>query len=139
MSVAVWPSELPTPLRASYVQERQDSRLRKAAGGPPGYRRGFSSTATMVTLGVELTRARLAIFDTFYDDVTDDGTLPFQMSDPTSDGVALLDANFQPILTDAGLTIQLASNWLCLFSEPVPSVTISGGRYLVTFTVAVMP
>lgn len=138
MTVAVWPSELPYPLRASYLQERQDNRLRKAGGGPPGYRRRFSNTARLVTLGIEVTRARKAIFDTFYDDLTK-GTLPFWMPDPTTDGVPLLGQNFSPILTAKGSPLLIASQWLCVFGEPVPSETIVGGRYAVSFTVAVMP
>jgi hypothetical protein len=139
MSLAVWPSELPCPLRETYNQDRQDARLRKAAGGPPGYRRRFSSTARFVTLGLELTRARKAVFDDFYDEVTKGGTLPFRMPDPTTDGTFLLDGNFQPVLTETGENILLASEWLCIFSEPVPNERMVGGRYLVSFTVAVMP
>lgn len=139
MTLAVWPSELPSPLREPYSQERQDARLRKAAGGPPGYRRRFSSRARFVTLGLELTRARKAVFDDFYDVVTKDGALPFRMPDPSTDGQLLLDAQFNPILTQTGDRILLAAQWVCLFGEPVPSERMFGGRFVINFTVAVMP
>ena len=139
MTLAVWPSELPCPLREPYTQERQDARLRKAAGGPPGYRRRFSSTARFVTLGIEVSRARKAVFDDFYDTLTKGGTLPFRMPDPTTDGTYLLDDAFQPILTDEGDPILMSAEWVCLFSEPVPNERMVGGRYIINFTVAVMP
>tara|TARA_R110002074_G_scaffold124678_3_gene261282 strand:+ start:742 stop:1161 length:420 start_codon:yes stop_codon:yes gene_type:complete len=139
MSVAVWPTDLPFFLRDTYGQQRQDARLRKASGGPPGYRRRFSSTARFVTLGLELTRARKAVFDDFYDETTKGGTRPFLMPDPTTDGVLLLDAQYLPMLTESGEAIRLDAKWLCMFSEPVPDERMIGGRYDITFTVSVLP
>ena len=139
MSLAAWPADLPKPLRAPYAQERQDTRLRKAAGGPPGYRRRFSSAARMVSLGIEVSRARKAIFDVFYDEITRQGSLPFWMPDPTTDGIFLLNEGFAPILTSNGAPMLLAAQWLCLFGEPVPVERQIGGRFEISFTVWVLP
>ena len=139
MTVPVWPTDLPKPLRAGYSQERQDTRLRKASGGPPGYRRRFSSAARLVTLSIEVTRARKAIFDNFYVVETVHGSKPFQMPDPTTDGVALLSGDYLPILTSEGEPILLSAQWLCLFGEQVPSERLIGGRFEISFSVAVLP
>ncbi len=80
-----------------------------------------------------------AVFDEFYDTVTKDGTLPFRMPDPSTDGQFLLDTDVSPILTETGARILLAAQWLCIFGDPVPSERIVGGRFLVSLTVAVMP
>lgn len=139
MSIPVWPDTLPDPLRAGYLAQRQDIRVRRASNGPPGYRRRFSSGAELVTLAIEVTRSGKAVFDQFYDLDTRFGTLPFKMPDPATDGRQLLTESGVPLLTDTGEPILLSASWLCIFGDPVPSERIVGGRFEITFNVAVMP
>ena len=93
----------------------------------------------MVSLSIEVSRARKAIFDAFYDDTTKQGSLPFRMPDPTTDGTFLLNEDFSPILTSDGDPILMSAEWLCLFGETVPLERMVGGRFEISFTVAVMP
>lgn len=139
MSVPTWPESLPDPLRAGYLAQRQDIRVRRSANGPPGYGRRFSSGARLVTLAIEVTRSGKAVFDGFYDLDTRFGTLPFRMPDPATDGRNLLTDAGAPILTGTGEPLLVSASWLCLFGEPVPSERIVGGRFEITFNIAVMP
>lgn len=139
MSIPTWPAELPCPTRAGYLSQRKDTRMPKSGNGPPGYRRRFSSTAQLVTLSIEVIRSGKAIFDDFYVETTQEGTLPFYMTNPTTDGTAMLTQVTAPILSTEGEPIVLASQWLCLFGDPVPSERVFAGRFEITFNVAVMP
>lgn len=139
MSVAVWPDTLPCPMREGYEASRQDPRQRRAASGPPGYRRRFSSAARLVRLTLEVSRAQKAVFDNFQRNDTRDGTLPFYMPDPTTDGWPMLTGDGTPVLTGAGAPVLLSARWLCLFGEDVPVETIIGVRFRIAFSVAVMP
>ncbi|APE43659.1 hypothetical protein BOO69_09705 [Sulfitobacter alexandrii] len=139
MTLPLWPAALPDPLRAAYLSQRQDIRLRRAANGPPSFRRRYSSNAELVTLGIEVTRTGKALFDQFYDLDTRQGTLPFKMPDPATDGRPLLTEGGLPLLTETGAPILVSASWLCVFGEPVPSERIVGGRFEITFNVAVMP
>ena len=139
MSVPVWPTELPRPTRQGYQTQKQDGRLRRSAGGPPGYRRRFSSTARMVNLSVELTRLQKAVFDDFLEDRTAGGSLPFYMPDPVTEGWALLTSAGVPIVSSSGAPVTLVSRLLCLFDETMPVEVFVAERFQISFAVAVMP
>lgn len=139
MSIAVWPPSLRKPTRSDYQSLRQDNRLKKRSGGAPGYRRKYSSAATQVVLMVNMSRADKAVFDAFYDDVTVNGTLPFYMPDPVTDGWALLTNAGQPVLNGDGSPILLSGQWLCLFGDEPPVETLVGVRFNISFSVWVMP
>lgn len=139
MTVAIWPSDLPRPLREGYASTRSDTRRRRLAGGPLGYTRRFSSAPRIVNLSIEVSRAKKAIFDLFYDSTLKDGALPFWMPDPTTDGTILLDDAFQPILDETDTPILIDARWLVLFGEELPSDVQKGGQYVISFSVAVLP
>lgn len=141
MTLPAWPSDLPKPMRPSWSAQTQDGRQKRAAEtGPPGYRRRYSSTAKMVALEIDVTRAGKAVFDTFFGETIAQGTLPFTMPDPTTDGWAWLNSDGEPILDGAGNPILLAATWVCLMGDQMPVETISGGvRFRIGFTVSVMP
>ena len=139
MTHPVWPSELPRPTRAGYQAQHDDGRRRRHAGGPPSYRRRFSSTAEMITLTIEVPRSKKAVFDQFFEMQTGNGTLPFWMPDPTTDGWALLASDGSAVLTDDGTPILLSAQWLCLFGDALPTETIVNAQFAISFTVAVMP
>lgn len=140
MSVALWPDALPNPSRDDYQAQRQDPRLRRSGGGVPGYRRRFSSTSRVVQLAlVDVPRSLKAVFDNFYELTVSDGALPFLMPDPVTDGWPLLDPEGLPVLDGADLPLLLSAQWLCLFGDEPPVETISGNRFDIAFSVAVLP
>lgn len=139
MSVSVWPTELPRPTQQGYQATTAETRRRRLAGGPLGFSRRFSSGPRIVNLTIECTRALKAIFDAFFEQTTKGGSLPFWMPDPTSDGTVLLDDQFAPVLDQADQPILMSARWLVLFGEELPIETNSGGRYVISFTVAVLP
>ena len=140
MSLPSWPASLPRPNRAGYQARRQDARLRlQSEAGPPAYRRRWSSTPRFVSMTVELTRAQKATFDRFHGEELSEGSLPFWMPDPTTDGWPLLTAEGAAVLTPGGAPLLLGARWLCLFGDEMPTETITGTRFSIAFSVAVMP
>jgi len=140
MSVPTWPIDLPRPQREDLQVQINDPRLRKPTEtGPPGYRRRWSSVARTVTLSIDVPRSLKAVFDRFYEFETKFGSLPFWMPDPMTDGWPLLDASGNPLLTNDGLPILLSAQWLCLFGEETPVQSIRGIRFVIAFSVTVMP
>ncbi|MER8762897.1 hypothetical protein [Mesorhizobium sp. M0968] len=107
--------------------------------GPPNVRRRFSAVASSVSFSTQLDRSQLARFDRFYDEETKQGTLPFLLSDPGTDGWPLLSDDGTPLLTDEGVPILMAETWLCLFGQQLPVVAAMDMIWKVTFQVVVMP
>lgn len=140
MSVPHWPADLPRPRRAGYQAQTIDPRLkRKAETGPPSYRRRWSATVRTVTLTLKVSRAQKAVFDRFIDEVIEQGSTPFYMPDPTTDGWPVLADGGAPLLTGTGAPLLMAARWLCLLGDDMPRETIQGTRFLITLTVLVMP
>ncbi|MDX8354361.1 hypothetical protein [Cognatiyoonia sp. IB215182] len=140
MSVAIWPAELPKPSREGYQAQRVDARARRSGGPVPGYRRRFSSAPELVSLSlIDVPRALKEVFDNFYRLTTADGVLPFLMPDPVTDGWPLLGPDGQSILQGDHRPVLLSAQWLCLFGDQPPVETISGVRFDIAFSVAVLP
>jgi len=137
MSVAVWPSELPCPLRRTLSGQRVDGRLSKP-GPTRGYRRQFSNVPKIYALSVAVTRSGKAVLDQFVDETLKGGALPFYMPDPVTDGWAMLTSEGAPMLMADGTPMLLAAQWLCLF-EDLPSEQPYGRGFEIAFSVAVMP
>lgn len=140
MTTLAWPSTLPRPERSTWQLQPQDARRKRANdAGPPGYRRKFSSVAQMVSLSVLLSRAGKDLFDTFFHVDCAEGSHPFTMPDPTTDGWPLLGANGDPLLDGQGQPLLRSGTWLCLWGDQVPVETIVGIEFRKTFSVVVMP
>ena len=140
MSVAIWPAELPKPSRDGYEAQRFDARARRSGGPVPGYRRRFSSAPRLVNLSIiDVPRALKEVFDNFYSLTTVDGVLPFLMPDPVTDGWPLLGADGRRILQGDQTSVLMSAQWLCLFGDQPPVETISGVRFDIAFSVAVLP
>jgi hypothetical protein len=140
MTLPVWPASLPKPNRQGYQAQQQDPRLRKSGdAGPPGYRRRWSSVSKSVSLVIDVPRSEKAVFDQFYNVATSHGGKPFWMPDPVTDGWPMLTGGGIPILASDGSPILLAASWLCLFGQPTPTETIQGVRFIIGFSVEVMP
>jgi len=139
MTIATWPVDLPRPNRQGYQAQYQDPRLKRAAdAGPPGYRRRFSSVSRNVQLVIDASRAQKAVFDTFFH-AQGFGTAMFWMPDPTTDGWPMLTAEGQPVQTAEGTPVLLSAQWLCLFGDAMPTETVIGVRFQISFSVSVMP
>ena len=135
-----WPEDLPRPERESWQSKPQDARLkRQNEAGPPGYRRRFSSVATIVNLSLVLTRHEKAVFDAFFAEDTAHGSRLFTMPDPTTDGWTLLTDAGAGMLTADGAPILLSATWLCSFGDQTPSESLQGLEFLKTFSVVVLP
>ncbi|WP_226779505.1 hypothetical protein [Oceaniglobus trochenteri] len=136
--IPVWPSDLPHPARGTWQAQVIDTRVRRTAGGVPGYRRRFSARTRAVSLSILVPRSGKAVFDRFFE-MVGDGTLPFWMPDPTTDGWPLLSDAGTPLLTADGTPLLLGARWLCLFGEEPPVETIRGTQFELAFGVTVLP
>jgi len=140
MTLAVWPTDLPKPERASWQASPMEARLkRQGDSGPASYRRRFSSVAKATSLSIVVSRDGKAIFDNFYAEETARGSLPFYMPDPTTDGWPLLIQDGSPLLTHDGTPVLLSAEWLCLFGDAVPVEAVVGVAFRISFSVMVMP
>lgn len=139
MTIPEWPTSLPRPARGTYQAQLADGRISKTGGGPPGYRRRFSSVPRLVSLSINVPRSEKAVFDDFYEEQVGFGSLPFWMPDPATDNWPLLSSEGKAILDEVGRPILLAARWLVLFGQETPVETIKGVRFDISFSVAVMP
>lgn len=140
MTIASWPTELPHPERESWSLSRQDGRMKlRSDAGPPRYRRRFSAVAKLVSLSIIVDRNGKAIFDRFFEETTEDGSLLFYMPDPTTDGWHLFTGAGARLLKSDGTPLLLAGSWLCAWGDQTPTDTILGVEFRISFSVAVMP
>lgn len=140
MTYPVWPTLLPRPERPTWSSTPQEARVkRQNDAGPPGWRRRFSSAATMVSLSVLLTRNQRAAFDQFYQVDCKRGSQLFWMPDPTTDGWPMMTADGALLLDGMGQPLLMSGTWLCVFGDQVPVESIQGTEFRKTFNIAVMP
>lgn len=137
---AVWPSTMPRPRREGYSEQRLDARRSKGGDtGPPGWDRRWSSVAQKVAMVLDIPRAVLGEFERFWIDDLSEGSLPFWMPAPTSDGWPLLSPAGTPMLLPDGRPLLVSRQWLCLMGDSTPVTTPKGVRFRVSFSVTVMP
>lgn len=140
MSVPVWPETLPRPTRDGWQARPGDPRLRKGGEtGTPGYRRRYSNVARSVQMTVQLSRMQKGTFDTFLEETTRNGAMPFWMPDPTTDGWPMLDQDGRPLMDGTGRPLLLSARWLCLFGDEMPTETIKGVEFHISFPIWVLP
>ena len=136
----VWPPELPRPNREGWNPAFQDPRSDRAAeAGPALPRLNYSVVPRHVRQVMTMSRDQKAVFDIFLEHKTRFGTLPFLMIDPTTDGWPVLMPSGQPMLHSDGRPILLARVKRCFFGRPMPSETIAGNRFNISFTITVLP
>lgn len=139
MSIPSWP-ELPLPTQAGYGFQPEDPRTKRTReAGPPGYRPRYSSVATTMRLGLDLDRNQREIFWDFYRKDCKNGSTTFTMADPITDNWPLLSIDGKPLLNEAGRPLLLAKRLLCLWGDEVPSETLEGLRFKLTFAISIMP
>ena len=141
MNVAVWPSDLPRPLRSGWQRQAVDARRpRINEAGPVGLGRRYTSVPETVGLTMRVDRVQRDIFDRFVALTLAHGALPFWMPDPSTDGWPLLTPEGVPLLTQEGEPLIMARRWLCQMGSEMPvEGPIQGVTFQFTFTVLVLP
>lgn len=140
MAIASWPKELPRPMREGYQSSPGEGRQKKRNdAGPPSYRRRTSSIPKFVSMTLDVSRNELARFERFYEEEVSDGSLPFLMPDPTTTGWPLLTTDGRNLTDHLGRPLLMEKSWLCLFGDTLPSQTVIGVRFRLSFQVVVMP
>lgn len=141
MALIYWPGELPQHvLQDGYGQGMRDGRLfSKTDRGPPKSRRRSSANMMKVSAKLLADVATVARFDRFWDDETEEGSLPFVMPDQIFDGAPLLDSDGAPLLDDAGIPLLMTSYWFVKFDEQSPQKTPWGALFYVSFSLLIYP
>lgn len=87
--MASWPGNLPSAFRLNTrrINPRDDRAAFQPEVGPPLRRRRSSLVLREFEGQMTLTDAQVTIFETFYNDTLEGGTLTFTMDDPT-DGLS---------------------------------------------------
>lgn len=141
--IATWPSSLPPPQRDSWQLQPQDARRkRQSEAGPPAYRRRFSSVAQSVSMAVKLTHDQRAVFDSFYYETCQHGSIRFWMPDWGNDGWPLTTKSGEPLDVNAetGETLTISARWLCAWGDQLPSESmVDQVRFLKSFQIWVLP
>lgn len=134
-----WPAELPLPMKPDFAAQRQEARVpRVASSGPVGWRRRYSAVGRPVQLAIDTTRSECAVFERFFDEVSQ-GAAQFSLQDPTTDGWPLLDHNGAPILHSDSTPILAGAQWICHFGADLPVIQTYGLRFHIGFSVVVLP
>ena len=140
--IATWPTSLPRPERPTWNLKPQEARRkRQSDAGPPSYRRRFSSVARMVTMSVILTHNQRAVFDQFFYETCQHGSVRFWMPDPSTDGWPLTTDTGVQLLVNAGSgePLTLSERWLCAWGDQLPVETVHGIEFRKTFDIAELP
>jgi hypothetical protein len=91
-------------------------------------RRRLSAVVDVVSWTSEMTRAELAKFDRFYREDLAQGSKPFLLADPSTDGWALLTDDGQPLYADDGQPMLAAETWIVQFGGRQPSISAIPNR-----------
>jgi hypothetical protein len=114
------------------LRTRQDS-------GPTRMRRRFSSAVDLLDLTFILTANQFARLLRFYQEELKHGALPFIMPDYVNDGLLLTDESGNRLTTENGDFISIAANHLCQFGEALPSASVAGVEWRISFRLEILP
>lgn len=114
---AAWPASLPQyVLEQGYSEQMPDQLIETPMeAGKPKVRRRYTMNNPTFTVTIAMTLGQKAIFETFFDEDLQGGSLPFTWVNPTS---------------------QLATTFR--FRKPVPKWTVRGNAYLVSAALEVV-
>lgn len=139
MTVAVWPSTLPRPMRDGFSAGLADvRRFTPDEAGMPKARARFSAGAAPLAYPMEVDRDGVATLETFYSTTLKRGTLPFLMPDPTTDAWALRTAGAE-VTDEAAETLLAASWWLVMFGQGSPQYRVVGVRFRYALNLLILP
>lgn len=140
MSMPSWPVELKKPLADGFQQAREDNRrLLRAERGPPRVRRGSSKASEAVSVAFYLSHDQRARFDRFHIEETEEGALPFLVPAWGVDNHDLWTADGLNLLTHDDVPLLIASTWVCLFGQTMPSVVAMGVEWRISFDLVILP
>lgn len=142
MAIPAYPSELPPPLRPDYQQTNGEGRaIFRNDAGPVSLRRRFAAVMDQIPFATNLERWQLGVFDNFYYETTKNGTLPFTIAEPLTDGFPMLDENLDYLLDENGDYLLFTETMLVIFGDQgLPTrKQIDGARYRVDFTLWKLP
>jgi hypothetical protein len=140
MTVPVWPTELPRPLRAGYQLTAGETRLRsRPDAGPVRNRRRFSGRSDALAMTLIVSRGQLARFDRFFGEELKNGALPFVMPDFETDGVGIEDGAGASLTDEAGQPLAIAADRLCQFGEGLPQRIPAGVEWRLSFALDILP
>lgn len=141
--IANWPVNLPPPQRDSWQYKPQEARRkRQNDAGPAGYRRRYSSVAKSVSMSLKLTHGQRAVFDQFFAETCQQGSVRFWMPDPTNDGWALTNEGNVALLVNAisAVPLEISEQWLCAWGDELPTETVVDQvKFLKSFSIWVLP
>ena len=131
---AVWPPELPPPLRAGLELGYGDGRLKPTAeGGPPRSRERFASTPRLFQCTQDYDDNEAARLERFYEEELFQGVLPFLLENWLTRGVALGTIQGEILTTTDGEAITIVDTWRCNFADGLPRRQPHGIRFRVAF------
>lgn len=144
MTVLVWPAALPnTMARDNHRYTFGDGRLRSATDvGPGKVRRRFSATAKPLSGTMILSLDQRIQLETFWNDDTKGGTLPFIFPAIGIDGAALTMADGTELTTSDGTPITMSAHWLVQFlptGNPPSLASLGGDWWQASLELQVMP
>ena len=89
--VDAWPADLPQCFIVGYSDGKGEGRIgTNPDTGPPMMRRRSTAVVRPLSGSMRMTRAQIAILDTFYETTLIAGSLPFTFTDPTFGGTILV-------------------------------------------------
>ena len=141
MSIPVWPSDLPRPLRSSWQRQMSDPRRKRVAeNGPVRLARRYSAVATTLALSCRMSRVQRDIFWQFIEQTLAHGSRAFWMPDPATDGWPLITPSGEALQTPLGVRLVAARLWLCQIGDEMPvEGPIEGVHFTLSFTLQVLP
>lgn len=142
MTIPSYPSELPPPLRADYAEQTGEGRaLFRPDAGPPQVRRKFAAVVDDVPYSTSLERWKLGLFDKFFTETLNFGTIPFLMPAPLIDGFSILDESGVLLLDESDVPLLYGETMLVQFAEQgLPQrIQIDVEEYRVRFRLMRLP
>lgn len=141
MTVLVWPEELPCGVLLESLQASpRGSRLSTAPDFGPAKLRRRGPKIMPVSCVITVNADQRARFDTFWDEDTLGGTLPFLYRDQQLDGYPLDDDLGSWLQTEDGAPLHMESWWLVQFGQQEPAYSRqSGNLFSIQFSLVVLP
>lgn len=140
MTVPIWPTELPRPMRDGYQRQLPSGAIStRRDAGPPFVRRRFSSAVSAVTMTIDVSADPRARFWRFWEEEVAHGTIPFFAPDSSLTDWPVSDAGGGTLTTDAGDAIGIESWWLVVAGESAPTEAPAGNRWRITMQLTVLP
>jgi hypothetical protein len=143
MTIHFWPDP-PFPQRLTtdnFQRSLRDGRIwGRTDVGPGRGRRRTAAAVEPISGRIVLTDTQLAQFESFWYDVTVQGSEPFWLPDQIRDGTSLLTSDDEEVLTSDDDWIVVSAHWYCVFGRDPPTITpLTDTDYNVALTLNRLP